>query len=113
MQTFRPGEVILLDYPYSNFEETKRRPALVLLDSRDEDIVIARITSRPYSESFDVQVHDWKQAGLMVPSVVRVNKILTVAKHLVEQQIGKLSDADWSKTTQALQRLWRELFPTS
>ena len=113
MRKYHPGEVILLEYPYSDFKETKRRPALVLLDSGDEDIVIARLTSRPHSGPFDVQVDDWKQAGLMTPSVVRIDKLLTVAKLLIEQRIGTMSDEDWRKIAHAIQRLWKDLFPSS
>jgi len=34
----------------------KRRPALVLLDTGDPDIVAARLTSQPYSTAFDISL---------------------------------------------------------
>jgi mRNA interferase MazF len=45
MQDYRPGEIVLLSFPFADATEVKRRPALVLLDIGDEDIVVGRVTS--------------------------------------------------------------------
>lgn len=39
------GEIVLLSFPFADATGTRRRPALVLLDTGDEDLVVARITS--------------------------------------------------------------------
>ncbi|MBS4029554.1 MAG: hypothetical protein KGZ58_13075 [Ignavibacteriales bacterium] len=46
MQKFRSGEVVLIAFPFANMEGMKRRPALVLLDTGNDDILVARITSQ-------------------------------------------------------------------
>jgi len=45
MKDYRPGEVVLLSFPFADAAGAKRRPALVILDTGDEDIVVARVTS--------------------------------------------------------------------
>ena len=46
MNVYRPGDVVLLVYPFTSGEGAKKRPALVLLDTGDDDVVAARITSQ-------------------------------------------------------------------
>lgn len=38
MPTYSSGEVLLLSFPFTNTTEVKRRPALVLLDTGDNDL---------------------------------------------------------------------------
>ena len=44
MQNDRFGEVVLLAFPFAGRRESKRRLALVLLDTGNADILVARIT---------------------------------------------------------------------
>lgn len=39
------GDVVLLRFPYTDGKIYKRRPALVIRDTRDGDIIVSRITS--------------------------------------------------------------------
>ena len=109
MQRYSPGDVVLLSYPYTNGSETKRRPALVLLDTGDEDIVVARITSQTTDASFDAELSDWRLAGLLLPSVVRLHKLVTVAKYLVKRRMGSLSPADWRRSRTVARSLWADV----
>ena len=71
------------------------RPALVLLDAGDDDIVVARITSQEIRDEFDIEIHEWEAAGLALPSLVRVHKLATLDKRLVRHRLGALSFGDW------------------
>ena len=94
MTIYSPGNIVLLDYPYTTGGKAKRRPALVVLDSGDADIVVARVTSQIARSSFDVTVVDWAAAGLQLPSIARLDKLLTLEKPLVVRTLGSLSTAD-------------------
>lgn len=50
--------------------------------------------------AFDVEIIEWQKAGLMRPSVVRLHKINTVEKRLLERQLGTLQANDWEKVCQ-------------
>jgi len=106
METYNPGEVVLLSFPFTDAVGIKRRPALVLLDTGDEDIVVARVTSQIARAPFDVELEEWQRAGLLLPSVVRVHKVATIEKRLVERKLGTLTESDWAKVRTAVQRLW-------
>ena len=106
LPSFQPGETVLLDFPYSDLTGVRRRPALVLLDTGDADIVVARITSHNPRDTFDAPVTGIAEAGLLFPSIVRVHKIVTVDKALVQRRLGTLSSTDWSGVTVAIRSLW-------
>ena len=40
--SYQPGEVVLVAFPFTGGPHVKRRPALVILDSGDADVVVAR-----------------------------------------------------------------------
>jgi mRNA interferase MazF len=109
MTSFRPGEVVLLSFPFTDAAGAKRRPALVLLDTGDTDIVVARVTSHITRTTFDIELSEWKQAGLLLSSVVRVHKLATLEKRLVERKLGTLAASDWAQVRTKLKQLWASI----
>ena len=109
MQNYRSGEIVLLSFPFAGATGAKRRPALVLLDTGDDDIVVARVTSQVARGPFDVELLEWKQAGLLFPSVVRVHKVATMEKRLVERRLGTLTAGDWARVRAVVQQLWASI----
>lgn len=106
MTDYRPGAIVLLQFPFTDSTAVRRRPALVLLDTGDEDIVVARVTSQVAQTPYDVALMEWQRAGLLLPSIVRVHKVATVEKHLVERQLGALTKSDWAQVRAVIRRLW-------
>ena len=109
MESYRSGDIVLLEFPFTDAAGTKRRPALVLLDLGDADIVVARVTSQIAQTAFDVELVGWQQAGLRLPSVVRVHKLATLEKNLVEHRLGTLATADWVQVQVKVQQLWASI----
>jgi mRNA interferase MazF len=106
MQNYQPGEVLLLSFPFGDAVGSKRRPALVLIDTGDEDIIVARITSQIAPTDFDVELAEWQQAGLLLRSYVRIHKVATLEKRLVGRRLGILTPTDWAKVKAKIQELW-------
>lgn len=94
MTTYKPGEILLLDYPYTTGGQAKSRPVLVLLDSGDADILVAKMSTKPARTQFDIAIQEWRNAGLKAPSLVRLDKLLTTEKSLIRLVIGSLSASD-------------------
>ncbi len=103
------GEVVLLTFPFTDASGAKRRPALVLLDAGDEDVVVARITSSPALSEFDVRLQGWQDAGLLLPSTVRLHKLATLEKRLVTRTLGALSADDRAAVTEVLAGMWGDV----
>ena len=106
---YRFGEVVLLAFPFASRREVKRRPALVLLDTGNADILVARITSQYTDTDYDVKLAEWEQAGLLLPSVIRLHKLATLQKSLVERQLGALTQDDLSKVRLKIQQIFASI----
>lgn len=106
METYHPGEIVLLSSPLSDLTEARQRPGLVLLDTGEADILVARVTSQAVRDQFDIALEDWQAAGLLMPSIVRVHKLATLGKGIVRRRLGALTNHDWLGVRQASERLW-------
>lgn len=87
---FKFGEIILLKFPFTDGKTFKKRPAFVLKDFEDGDILVCRITSQIYKTKNDVMIDNWQQSGLKLPSIIRVQKIATLEKSMVDNEMGKI-----------------------
>jgi len=90
MTKIETGSIVLLKFPFSDGLSYKRRPALVLKDLEDGDIIVCRITSKIYKSKYDIYLDDWLKHGLKLPSVIRVHKIATLEKDVVEIIMGQI-----------------------
>jgi mRNA interferase MazF len=76
----KPGEVVLIRFPFAELATTKKRPALVLARTtrspRNRLVTLAMITSQVEALRLlgDVVLVDWKAAGLLHPSLLRMAK---------------------------------------
>ena len=93
----KPGDIVLVRYPFTDFSDEKLRPALVLLPEDDEgDFLLAFITSIPLQRSnFDYPIPTGKETGLKKNSQIRLKKIMAIHKSLISGKIGNVSSADW------------------
>lgn len=72
----------------------KVRPAVVLLDTGDDDFVAAPVTSQAGRSEFDLAMEDWAHARLNVASSIRVHKLTVLAKTDIVRGLGLLSERD-------------------
>ena len=96
------ADILLVDFPSTDRSGSKQRPTLVTLDTGDDDVMVAPITSQGTRSDFDIEVGDWEEAGLKMPSFIRVGKLSTVDKVFVRHQVGKLLGQDSLKVKQVL-----------
>jgi len=97
------GEVFICQFPFTSGASGKVRPALVLFDLQ-QDAVICRITSASRTGPLDVPLNDWQIAGLLKPSVARLDRLVTAEKTVFLRRLGVLSTADSS----AVRHAWNQ-----
>lgn len=102
MTIYQPGDMLLVAFPFAGGTGAKQRPAVVVLDSGDADVVVARVTTQIYQTPNDVLISDWQSAGLLAPSVIRVHKLATIEKALVRRSLGRLQPTDLQRVAEAL-----------
>jgi len=110
----KAGDVALVRFPFADLATTKKRPALVLTvttrSPRYRLATLTMITSQVEALKLegDVILEDWKAAGLLHPSLLRVAKVATVGSELVDKTIGKLSARDLVAARQAFRRVFSD-----
>jgi mRNA interferase MazF len=92
MESSTFGKIVLIRFPFADGNSYKRRPALLINDFNDGDILVCRITSQIYKTKYDLYIDDWKESGLKLPSVIRVHKLATLEKDMVEIVMGKIDE---------------------
>jgi mRNA interferase MazF len=97
------GDVVICRFPFTAGGFSKVRPALVLFDLQ-QDAIICRVTSVARSGVLDVALQDWRQAGLLAPSVARLDRLVTAEKTVFIRRLGALSPADAA----AVRQVWNQ-----
>jgi mRNA interferase MazF len=104
MTVSRVGDVVSVEFPFTDMQGRKRRPGVVLAGDTS-DLLLARITTHEPRDSFDVQLDDWTIAGLPKPSTVRLMKLASLDVRLIHHTIGRVSAGDRTKLGQAIERM--------
>lgn len=92
------GDIVIATFPFTDLSGSKRRPALVLATTMpNADSILAFISSviPPVVNSYELLLTptdaDFAQTGLKVPSILRLNKLVTLERSLITRRIGKFS----------------------
>lgn len=104
---FVRGDVVLLAFPFRDTTLAKVRPAVVVSGrtyNRRGDVIVAAITSHAPRTPTDVPLAQWREANLVVPSVVRV-QLATVAAARILHRPGHLAASDLQRVTVSLRQV--------
>ena len=100
MTGYRPGDVVLVPYPFGYGAGGRKRPALVVsgegYNQGTGELVIAQITSRISAppRRGDYRIEEWREAKLPRPALVRA-RLATVEVTLVFRRLGSLAEQDF------------------
>lgn len=110
--TYRRGQLVVVNVPFSNHSGVKPRPALVV--SAEEfhrslpDVIVCPVSSQPRyfrrPGSGDCPLVKWRSVGLRHPSTVRISKVLTVDKQIIKRILGSLSQQNMLEVETILRR---------
>ncbi|HEX9672859.1 MAG TPA: type II toxin-antitoxin system PemK/MazF family toxin [Burkholderiales bacterium] len=104
------GDIVLVPFPFTDQSAIKRRPAVIISTSsyhaERPDLIIMAVTSqvRPAGVIGEVQVKDWKSAGLIKPSVVKP-VITTIEASLVIRRLGQLKKDELEALREAIAKI--------
>nr|VFK57664.1 MAG: mRNA interferase MazF [Candidatus Kentron sp. TUN] len=99
MTTYNFGDVVLVGFPFTDLQITKKRPAVVIsrktYQQNRPDVILMAVTSRirqPLATG-EAMLKDWQVAGLARPSVLKP-LIATLEQRRIVKVMGRLSVAD-------------------
>jgi mRNA interferase MazF len=92
MEGLVKGEVIVIEFPFSNLVQAKRRPVLIIKIPKGDDIIVCQITGKSYERSVEIPIkrEDFHKGNLKVESFMRLDKIFSIEKSLVKYKVGRL-----------------------
>ena len=91
------GRIVVVPFPYTNLNRTKRRPVLILHETK-YDVVVASISSviPKKLEQTDVLITSsnpsFARTQLIADSVIQLDKIGTIEKSLILRFLGYVDD---------------------
>jgi len=116
MTGFRPGDVVLIAFPFTDFSTLKQRPALIIsseeFNRTHADVIVTAITSHLPSQSdpsdLPLGESDLRAGGLPKASLVKIGKIVTLDQRLVRKKLGSLPSETLDKLLVRLQGLFQK-----
>jgi mRNA-degrading endonuclease toxin of MazEF toxin-antitoxin module len=108
--TYRHGQVVVVDVPFTGGSGSKPRPALVASVERFHqkllDVIVCPISSQPrYFQKpgpGDHPLRHWKAVRLRHPSTARISNLLAVEKRLIKRVLGTLHAEDLARIEQGV-----------
>lgn len=98
----KKGDLLSVQFPFTNMQGLKRRPALVVAVEAP-DVTVAFITSNLSGRyAYDVVLQPTALNRLKQPSLIRVVKMATLDPSMIYGRIGELTAAELQQVSDGL-----------
>lgn len=89
------GDVVLLQFPFSDLSGSKLRPAVVLADVGRGDFIACQVTTNRDADAMAVELlpASFSAGGLHATSYVRPGKLFTAHQSIVAKRVARLTGA--------------------
>lgn len=91
------GDIVLIPVPFTDLSSQKLRPVIIVSNDNYNrqcaDVVVVAMTSNPAQVAYGFQLTsaDLIEGSLNRPSMVRSDKIYTLARSIIAKRFGKVS----------------------
>jgi mRNA interferase MazF len=107
MARYQQGDIVVVNFPFTDVSQAKRRPALVIsndLVNQTGDYLLAQITSQVKTDglSLSITTSDYTFKPLQLTSFVRIHKVFLLNEALIIRK-------ETSVSSSFLQRLVNEI----
>lgn len=96
MERFVKGEIVILNFPFSDLSGHKKRPAVVVTKLSGNDMILCQITSQENRDdeyALKLKNEDFEYGGLTIDnSLIRTNFLFTADKDLILNKVGKINN---------------------
>lgn len=106
MERLVKGDIVVMRVPFSDLSATKKRPAIIIAHLGGEDCMLCQITSqKPENNFVELNGDDYSEGKLSQKSFVRLDKIFTLEKGLMEYRAAKVKKEKMLEIEQGLIRI--------
>ena len=84
--------MVVVTFPFSDLTQTKRRPALVVAEVQEDDLILCQITSRLITDQYAILIDnsDFSSGSLRQSSKIRLNRLFTADQQSILYKVGNL-----------------------
>ncbi|MBL7051916.1 MAG: type II toxin-antitoxin system PemK/MazF family toxin [Nanoarchaeota archaeon] len=92
MEKFVKGDIVVVPFPFSDFSNLKKRPALIVANLDGDDFILSQITSVVKSEKYSLELNkkDFEEGKLKFSSIIRPDRLVTIDQSMILYKVGKL-----------------------
>ena len=101
---YSKGDIVVINFPFSDLINAKKRPMVVLAD-KGEDIIGCAISSNPYSDG--IPIENFEEGGLPLKSKIKYWQIHTFLKELAIKKIAKISKTTHKELLEKINELFQ------
>ena len=89
---FEKGDVVIFHFPFSDKDDSKKRPSLVVAALKGDHIILAQITGqpRPDLDLLDLKSKDFQSGGISRDSFIRPSVLFTIHKSKINYKAGRI-----------------------
>lgn len=107
------GMIVLANFFYSNQQEAKIRPALIVSGNnfnQQQDVIAVSISTQGEAHRFKVllETHDLTAGNLFKTSYVKCGQMLTLEKRLVSSQIGRITKKKLKEVLEMIRKVFED-----
>jgi mRNA interferase MazF len=100
------GDIVVMRVPFSDLSATKKRPAIIIASLSGEDYILCQITSqKPENNFVELSDKDYFEGKLSQKSFIRLDKMFTLEKSLMEYRAAKVKKEKMLEIEQGLIRI--------
>lgn len=109
----RQQDIVWVKLPFSNLEESKMRPAVVVSNSdyndQNQDVVVCAVTSNLEARKYGVLISQENLASgkLPIKSRIRADKVMQVEKSLIVKPFAAIDDKTFDAVVAELMKLFK------
>ncbi|HYA91595.1 MAG TPA: type II toxin-antitoxin system PemK/MazF family toxin [Thermodesulfobacteriota bacterium] len=92
---YKPGTIVLVNFPFTDLQSSKVRPALVLTTKGDDVIILGVFSKVPDNlregwVKVDEASPNFHVTGLKKTSIIKTEKIVVIHRSLIKKELGHL-----------------------
>ena len=93
---YKEQDIVLVKYPFTDLQNIKLRPALILRVYKD-DIIVFPITTKKTGYHYNISDEDLIDWKLLTQSYLKISSIFTLNEDLIVMKIATLSEQTFYK----------------
>lgn len=91
---YKKGDIVLIDFPFTDFNRSKKRPVLIIKNENSfNDIVCFQITSQSTQQSIHkIEQESLSSGNLKLVSFVKYDKCFTLHSSMVDKKLASVDN---------------------